>query len=123
MTRLRALLVDDEDELIFTLVERLELRDIQAVGATNGEEALRLLAESRFDVVVVDVRMPGMNGVQLARLIRHKHPQVAVVLITGHGSMGDAAACREFGASEVLAKPVDLQDLVLAMQRAVEERS
>ena len=122
MSEPRVLLVDDEIELVMAMAERLELRGFTAVGVRSAREALDLLGEADFDVVVVDVRMPRMGGIQLARRIRRKHPGAAVVLLTGHGSRRDAEEGKKAGAVAYLAKPIDLVDLIEVVRDATNER-
>ena len=120
MTELDVLLVDDEEELVSALVERLEIRGLAAAGARTGAEALARLAETHARVVVADVKMPGMSGIELTRRIRAEHPGTAVVLLTGHGSEADARAGMEVGAAAYLAKPVNIEDLLRVMREATE---
>ena len=89
MDGIRVLFVDDEEELVGAVVERLELRNIEATGATSGEQALALLEERPFDVVVLDVRMPGLGGLDVIRRIKSSYPGLEVVLLSGHGSSED----------------------------------
>jgi DNA-binding NtrC family response regulator len=120
MEHLRLLFVDDEEELVSAVVERLELRGIDAVGVTSGDEALHRLREERFDVVVVDVRMPGIGGIDVLRTVNRRHPDVKVILMTGHGSAEDSEIGRRLGAIAYLQKPVDLEDLLTTIDRATQ---
>ena len=121
MGRLRVLFVDDEEELVSAVVERLEIRDIEACGATNGVEALQKLDDQEFDVVVVDVRMPGLGGLAVLRRIKDSHPRLEVVLLTGHGSTEDVEEGLRLGAFAYLQKPVDIEHLVDLIHRATDE--
>jgi DNA-binding NtrC family response regulator len=118
MDHLKVLFVDDEEELVSAVVERLELRAIDAVGATSGDEALHRLREGSFDVVVVDVKMPGIGGIEVLRTINRRHPGVKVILMTGHGSAEDSEIGRRLGAVAYLQKPVDLEDLLMTIEQA-----
>ena len=120
---LRLLFVDDEDELVSTVVERLELRGIDAVGVTSGDEALQKVREGSFDVVVIDVKMPGIGGLDVLRTVSRLHPEVKVILMTGHGSAKDSEIGRRLGAVAYLQKPVDLEDLLTTVEQAVHGRS
>ena len=120
MEHLRLLFVDDEEELVSAVVERLELRGIDAVGVTSGDEALHRLREERFDVVVIDVRMPGIGGIDVLRTVNRRHPEVKVILMTGHGSAEDSEIGRRLGAIAYLQKPVDLEDLLTTIDRATQ---
>ena len=118
MGHAKLLFVDDEDELISALVERLELRGIDAAGVTSGDEALERLREENFDVVVIDVKMPGIGGLEVLRTISRRYPDVKVILMTGHGSTEDSEIGRRLGAVAYLQKPVELEDLLATIERA-----
>lgn len=85
MSQYRILLVDDEQELVSTLVERLGFRDIEAEAVTNGHDAVELMNKEHFDVLVADLKMPGLSGQELIRIVKERHPAVKIILITGHG--------------------------------------
>ncbi len=116
---LRVLVVDDEEELVSTLVERLDIRGFDAEGVTNGHEALELVAASHYDVVLLDVKMPGLSGLQVVRTIKQKWPAVQVVLLTGHGSAQDAEEGMEIGAFDYVMKPVRIESLLKTLLAAV----
>jgi DNA-binding NtrC family response regulator len=118
MNPLQVLFVDDEEELVSAVVERLDLRGVRADGATTGGDALRMLDERQYDVVVMDVRMPGLGGLDVIRRIKQTQPNLAVVLISGHGSREDLDEGRRLGAFDYLQKPVEIDDLVDIIQRA-----
>ncbi len=115
---LRVLFVDDEEDLVSTVVERLELRGIEAVGAISGQEALHLIGRQPFDVVLLDVRMPGLGGLEVIKRIKQTHPGLEVVLLSGHGAREDAETGHRLGAFDYLQKPVDLEDLITILRRA-----
>ena len=112
MGALRVLIVDDEDELVSALVERLNLRGFQAKGVTTGEEALAYLADAPCDVVLLDVKMPGLGGLEVIERIKEEHPGLEVILLTGHSSSQDAERGKVLGAFDYLMKPVKIDDLV-----------
>lgn len=118
MDHLRLMFVDDEEELVSALVERLELRGIDAIGVTSGDEALEHLREEPFDVVIIDVKMPGIGGLEVLRTVSRRYPDVKVILMTGHGSTEDSEIGRRLGAVAYLQKPVDLEDLLATIERA-----
>jgi two-component system response regulator CpxR len=115
---LRVLFVDDEKDLVSTVVERLELRGIHATGAVSGQEALTLVEQRPFDVVLLDVRMPGLGGFDVIRRIKQSHPDLAVILLSGHGAREDADTGLRLGAFDYLQKPVDLEDVIAILHRA-----
>jgi DNA-binding NtrC family response regulator len=112
MASLRILIVDDEDELVSALVERLNLRGFQAEGVTTGAEALAHLADTPCDVVLLDVKMPGLGGLEAIKRIKEKRPNLEVILLTGHSSAQDAEKGKMLGAFDYLMKPVKIDDLV-----------
>jgi DNA-binding NtrC family response regulator len=118
MSRLRVLFVDDEEELVSAVVERMELRDIDAQGATTGVDALRRVDAQAFDVVVLDVRMPGLGGLDVIRRIKQSHPQLQVILLSGHGSKETVEEGLRLGAFDYLQKPVDIDNLLQIIRRA-----
>lgn len=122
MSGLTILLVDDEEEFLEPTVARLKRRQVECAAARSGEEALAILAGRAFNVAVVDVKMPGMDGLELLRRIRRDHPGVAVVLLTGHASVELGVQGMELGAFEYLLKPVDLDELLDVAHRAVESQ-
>lgn len=114
----RVLVVDDEEELVTALVERLSLRGFEARGVTSGAQALRHLADHPCDVVLLDVKMPGLSGLELIEQIKSRHPDLQVVLLTGRGSAEDAEAGMGLGAFEYLTKPVKIDDLIHVLLNA-----
>ena len=122
MNSFRALLVDDEEDFLKTLIKRLGKRRVNAEGAVNGEEALMILDRNPVDVVVLDVRMPGMDGIEVLREIKKKYPLIEVVMLTGHASMEVAIEGMEIGAFDYLMKPVDIDELVYKLQDAYKKK-
>jgi DNA-binding response OmpR family regulator len=118
MFGLKLLFVDDEEELVSAVVERLDIRGIAAVGVTSGYEALQRLREEQFDVVLLDVKMPGLSGLDVLRAINRHYPGTKVILMTGHGSAEDTDLGLRLGAAACLQKPVDLDALLEAARVA-----
>ena len=110
--KLKVLLVDDEKEFVESLSERLELRNLSPKIAYNGEQALETLKEGPPDVMVLDLRMPGIDGIDVLRKVRKDHPDVAVVILSGHGTDKDKKEAMRLGASAYLKKPIDVDQLV-----------
>jgi DNA-binding NtrC family response regulator len=115
---IKVLLVDDEEEFVKTLAERLEMRDQVTEVALNGEEALAKLKEGVPDVMVLDLRMPGMDGIEVLRKAKKAHPKMQVVILTGHGTDKDRLEAEKLGAYEYMEKPADLDELHGTIQRA-----
>lgn len=118
----RFLLVDDEEDYITTLSERLEMRGLGADVVHDGAGALSYLARHEPEVVVLDIRMPGIDGIEVLRRIKRDHPSVEVVMATGHGSAVEEKIARELGAFAYLNKPVDIEVLSAAMQQGAAHR-
>jgi len=123
MNSFRALLVDDEEEFLRTVIKRLKKRDVNAIGAGTGEEALRILEQNPVDVVVLDVKMPGMDGIETLREIKNHFPLIEVVMLTAHASMEVAVEGMELGAFDYLMKPVDIDELLYKLQDAFQKKS
>jgi DNA-binding NtrC family response regulator len=122
MNSMAVLLVDDEAEFVSTLAERLELRGLKVSVATDCEEAIRLVDSVRPEVVVTDVKMPGMGGLDLLRFLKARHPGIEVILLTGHGSTQDGVKGMRLGAFDYLMKPVRIEDLVEKLESAAQAR-
>lgn len=114
----KVLLVDDEREFAQTLSERLSMRDVGTAIAYNGEEALSVLDDDEPEVMVLDLKMPGIDGIEVLRRVKRDHANVEVIILTGHGSAEDEKICRELGACAYLKKPVNIDELSRAMQEA-----
>lgn len=123
MSDLRLLLVDDEVEFLEPTAARLARRGIECRAVTSGTEALRELEEGTFDCAVVDVKMPGMDGLELLRRITREYSSVAVILLTGHASVELGVKGMELGAFEYLLKPVEFDVLLDTIRRAAALRS
>jgi len=118
MDSLKVLLVDDEEDFVTTLAERLQLRGIEAQIATDGETALTLIETAPPQVVVLDVMMPGLGGADVLKRIKARHPQIPVILLTGHGSIREGTDGLRQGAYDYLVKPIDIEELIGKMQDA-----
>jgi DNA-binding NtrC family response regulator len=124
MNRLCVLLIDDEEELVSTLVERLAIRNIEAENVGTGLEALARLRGKPFDAVVLDVRLPGMSGLEVMKRISQEQPKLKIVLITGQGSVGEGSndlfEHLPAEAVSILLKPVNIDVLVDTLRAAVQ---
>ncbi|MEW6073067.1 MAG: response regulator [Planctomycetota bacterium] len=121
MTGLRVLFVDDEQELVATILERLRLRGVDATGVTEAKEAVELIRRERFDIVVLDVKMPGLGGLELLRIIKKEKPSLPVIFLTGYGSEKEAEEGCRAGARDYLMKPIDLDRLLELMRTATSD--
>ena len=114
--------MDDEVDFVTSLGQRLALRDLPTLTASSGPEALSLLDDHPVDVVVLDVRMPGMDGIETLRRIKEAHPRVEVVMLTGHADLESSLEGMRFGFFDYLTKPVQLQQLVEKIDDAYRRR-
>ena len=115
----RVLIVDDEEELVTTIAERLKIRGIQAQIATDGESALKIIEENPPKVVVLDVMMPGIGGIEILQRMNAQNLQIPVILLTGYGSAEQGKEGMDLGAFDYLMKPCDLNLLISKIQEAV----
>ncbi len=116
---LKVLIVDDEDDLVSTLVERLELRGVDAVGVNSGDHAIEQIRNASFDIVVLDVKLKGEDGVEVMKRIKEIHPTLPVILLTGHMSPEASEEGFKAGAIDYLIKPINLDDLIVKMNEAI----
>ena len=115
----RVLIVDDEEELVTTIAERLQIRGIQTETATDGETALKMIEENPPQVVVLDVMMPGIGGIEILQRMKAQNLQIPVILLTGYGSSEQGTEGMELGAFDYLMKPCDLNMLISKINEAV----
>ncbi len=120
---MRVIIVDDERELVVTLSERLGFRGIDADWAINGNDAVSLVSENRYDLAVLDVRLPGMNGLDLMKRIQEIAPDMKFIFVTGHGSRADfQTGSQEAGTEYYLIKPVNIDILIEKMKEVLKIR-
>lgn len=118
----RILLVDDEKEFVETLAERLRTRDFHVTEAFSGNEALEKLKEYNFDVTILDVQMPGMDGIEALRAIKKLKPLTEVLMLTGHGTIETAIEGMKLGAYDFLIKPCEMDVLLSKINNAYERK-
>ena len=118
----KVLFVDDEKEFVQTVSERLISRDVGTYGVYNGEDALNLIEDDRPDVMVLDLKMPGLYGVEVLRRAKKIAPEVEVIILTGHGSNQDMLDCMELGAFAYMNKPVDIEELSATIKAAYQKK-
>ncbi len=116
----RVLLVDDEKQFVQTLSERLQLRDMGTAVAYDGESALKLIARDEPEVMILDLMMPGIDGIEVLKQVKQTRPAVEVIILTGHGSEQDRETCMSLGAFAYLHKPVDIEVLSQTIREANE---
>ncbi|MEM5789059.1 MAG: response regulator [Syntrophobacteraceae bacterium] len=117
------LIVDDELPFVETLTKRLTKRNVHILSASSGPDALDVLArEPAIDLVILDVKMPGMDGIQTLRQIKATHPRVEVVMLTGHAAMETALEGMRLGALDYLTKPCSIDQIMEKLSEAEEKR-
>lgn len=122
MDKINILLVDDEEEFVKTLAERIKIRNLKSNVALNGEEALQIVEDKVPDVMVLDLKMPGIDGMEVLKRIKERYPEVRVIILTGHGSEKDEQRAAELGAFSYMNKPVDLDNLIDKIKQAYAEK-
>jgi len=120
---IRLLLVDDEERFVETLSKRLKERGVDVTPALSGNEALKIMEEKLFDVVILDVKMPGLDGVETLREMKRSWPLVEVLMLTGHASVDSAIEGMRLGAFEYLMKPIEIEVLMTKLEQAYEKKS
>jgi DNA-binding NtrC family response regulator len=116
----KILIVDDEQEFADTLVQRLEIRDFNVSAAYSGENALELFEKKSYDIVVLDVLMPGISGIETLQRIKKKDPLVQVIMLTGNVTVEKAIEGMKLGANDFLMKPTKIEDLIDKINEAYE---
>lgn len=116
---MRILIVDDETEFLNLIEKRLTRRNMEVAVASGGAAALELARERDFDAVIMDVRMPGMDGLEALRRLKELRPGLPVILLTGHASLGVAVSGMELGAFDYMLKPVAINELIIKVEDAV----
>jgi DNA-binding NtrC family response regulator len=116
--KISVLLVDDEKDFVETLAERLQLRDFNVATALSGDEAIKLVEENEFDVIVLDVQMPGKDGVETLKEIKNIEQLSQVIMLTGHATVKTAIEGMKNGAFDYLMKPTDTDELIEMINNA-----
>ncbi len=122
MQEFKVLMVDDEEDFVKTLAERMKMRDLDSDVALNGEQALKIVEDQVPDVMVLDLKMPGIDGMEVLRRVRKAYPQVQVVILTGHGSEKDESEAKRLGAFAYLQKPVEIEKLITTLKSAYKKK-
>jgi DNA-binding NtrC family response regulator len=119
---IKLLIVDDEVQFLESIAKRLELRGFDVEKAKNGDEAIEAARHGRFDLALVDLRMPGMDGQEVLEILKAEHKYLEVIILTGHGSIDSAVECTKLGAFGYLSKPYELEHLLEVLKEAYAAR-
>ncbi|MBI9075462.1 MAG: response regulator [Desulfatibacillum sp.] len=122
MEKMKLMLVDDEARFLETTKKLITKAGYEAITANSGEEALDLLGAHTVHVVVLDVKMPGMDGLETLRRIKNLYPLTEVIMLTGHATVEDAVDGMKLGASDYVMKPCDIDDLLARVAEAYKRR-
>jgi two-component system OmpR family response regulator len=120
MEPIRVLVVDDEEDFASAVVERLVRRGFRASAVFGGAQALQAMKEAEYDAIVLDLKMPGMDGLQTLQAIRRMDPDMQVLVLTGHGTVAAGIGGMQLGAADFLQKPVTIESLCSAIEAAAE---
>jgi DNA-binding NtrC family response regulator len=120
--KINLLLVDDEEKFLKSIAARLELQGFDVTTATGGKEAIAAAEKGFFDVVVVDLKMPEMDGDQVLTLLKKRHKFLEIIILTGHATVDAAVKCSKLGAFQFLEKPYEFEKLVDIIKDAYKER-
>jgi len=120
--KINILVVDDEEEFLRSMTKRLEVRDFNVTAVNRGEKAIEAARDNSFDIALVDLKMPGMNGETTLAELKKLRPFLEVVILTGHGSIDSAVECTRGGAYSYLQKPCDLDYLLQVLSDAYKKR-
>lgn len=114
----KVLLVDDEKDFLEVLGERMTLRGMDVSTTTSATDALKLTEKQSYDAIVLDLRMPEMDGMEVLQQIKKNHPELQVILLTGHGSIEKGVEAMRLGAMDFVEKPADLETLTEKIKKA-----
>lgn len=120
--KIKLLLVDDEVDFLNSLAKRLGKRDFDITTATEGKLAIKVAKKAKFDVAILDMKMPGMDGMELLRILKKKHKFLEVIILTGYGGIDSAVEATKLGAYDYLEKPYDFDNLLEVLAKAFEAR-
>ena len=116
------LLVDDEEQFLDALTQRLETRGLKVKAVTNGEDAVNQVEDHNFDAIIVDLAMPGIDGIETLKRIKDKRPDLEIIMLTGHATVKSGIEAMKLGADDFLEKPVDLNVLLEKIGEAKNKR-
>ncbi len=118
----KVLLVDDEQDFLDTLSDRLELRGLKVSAVTSGEQAITEAKLQDFDAIIIDLSMPGIDGLETLKRIKTDNPNAEIIMLTGHGSVHSGVEAMKLGAGDFLQKPVELSELMSKIGEAKDKR-
>lgn len=120
--KIHLLMVDDEVKFLNAVTDRLKLKFFNITSATNGTDAIKLAEEMRFDVAVIDLQMPGIDGIHVLEILKKGHNFLEIIILSGHATVETAVECTKLGAFKILEKPCKFEKLVESIKEAYESR-
>lgn len=120
--KIKLLIVDDEEKFLDSIAQRLEMRDFEVTKATNGADAINYAKNKKFDLALLDLKMPGMDGKEVLEILKREHKFIEVIMLTGHGSLESAVECTKLGAFGYLPKPYEFEKLIEVLKDAYQAR-
>ncbi len=120
--KIKLLIVDDEVKFLNSIAQRLEMRGFDVTKAIDGNKAIKAARQGGFDVALLDLKMPGMDGKEVLEILKKEHKYLEVIILTGHGSLESAVECTKLGAYGYLPKPYELERLLELLQQAYQTR-
>lgn len=122
MVKMRLMLVDDETDFVEAMEKRLVKRGVHVLTASSGVECLKKLEDELVHVIILDVKMPGMDGVETLRQVKQKYPMIEVVMLTGNATVESAVEGLKLGALDYLMKPAPIEELLEKAEKAFQKR-
>ncbi len=120
-TKQRILIVDDEDDLRHLLTHLLSEAGYDIKSASDGQEAISMLKKEKFDLTLLDIQMPSVNGIQVLKFIKENSPKTKAIMLTGYADLKHAMEAKEFGARDFIGKPYKLEDILSTVERVLKE--
>ena len=119
---IKLLIVDDEEKFLKSVAQRLSLKGFDVVTAIDGRDAMLAAEQNLFDVALLDLQLPGIDGTKVLKLLKERHKYLEIIILTGHGSVTSAVECTRLGAFDYLEKPFDFDKLIEAIKEAYSSR-
>lgn len=120
--KIKLLFVDDEEKFLMATADRLRLRGFDVTTVTNGSDAVDIARNEKFDLALLDLKMPGLDGQQVLEILKKEHQYLEVIMLTGHGSFESSVECARLGVYSYLPKPYEMDKLLEVMKNAYEAR-
>jgi len=121
-SKIKLLIVDDEVKFLQSISKRLKIKDFDVTTASDGSQAVKVAKREKFDVAILDLKMPDMDGTEVLRILKKRHKFLQILILTGHASIDSAVECTKLGAFNYIEKPYDFEKLIEAIKEAYKAR-